>query len=81
MSQPIALRPQAAAAGPGNPRQGLWAAKEPPAEIPEEPHDPEIVPDLPAEPTPGIAPELPPEPSPEILPEPLTPEINPQREF
>ncbi len=60
---------------------GLWLAKEPVREIPDEPHDPEIQPDLPPEPLPNLSPEIPDSPSPEVFPGRSEPEIGPSPEF
>ena len=60
---------------------GLQLAKEPVREIPGEPHDPEIQPDLPPEPLPNLSPEIPDNPSPEVFPDRDEPEISPSPEF
>jgi hypothetical protein len=56
-------------------------SKEPVREIPDEPDDPEITPDLPPETRPDLAPEIPDIPSPEIFPDRNQPEISPSPEF
>ncbi len=61
--------------------RGLLIAKEPVREIPDEPHDPEIQPDLPVIPLPDLSPEIPDDPSPEILPGHIAPEISPSPDF
>lgn len=61
--------------------QGLQLAKEPAREIPDEPHEPEIQPDLPPEPLPNLLPEIPATPSPEVFPDRGKPEISPSPEF
>lgn len=56
-------------------------AQSPTREIPDEPHEPEIRPDLRPEPMPELAPEIPDIPSPEIVPDRSQPEISPSPEF
>ncbi len=58
----------------------IMLTKEPVREIPDEPDDPEISPDLP-ETLPNLAPEIPDVPSPEILPDRNQPEISPSPDF
>jgi len=60
---------------------GLQLANEPVREIPGEPHEPEIQPDLPPEPLPNLSPEIPDNPSPEVFPDRDEPEISPSPEF
>lgn len=60
---------------------GPRLAREPFRELPDEPHDPEILPDLPPEQEPDLSPEIPDEPEPEILPDRYEPEINPSPEL
>ncbi len=60
---------------------GPRLAKEPLRELPEEPHDPEIRPDLPPEQQPDLSPEIPDEPAPEIFPDRYEPEISPSPEL
>jgi hypothetical protein len=57
------------------------SAKEPIREIPDEPHEPEILPDLPPEPEPDLSPEIPDTPVPEIIPGGNEPEISPSPDF
>ena len=60
---------------------GPRLAKEPFRELPDEPHDPEIRPDLPPEQQPDLSPEIPDEPAPEIYPDRYEPEISPSPEL
>lgn len=53
------------------------SAKEPVREIPDEPREPEILPDLPPERKPDLSPEIPDYPVPEIIPDGNEPEISP----
>jgi hypothetical protein len=61
--------------------KGPQLTKEPVREIPEEPHEPEILPDLPPQLEPDLLPEIPDVPAPEIAPGGHEPEISPSPEF
>ena len=56
-------------------------SKDPVREFPDEPQDPEILPDLPAETVPDLPLEIPDDPRPEILPDKTEPEISPPADF
>jgi hypothetical protein len=60
---------------------GSKGGKDPVREIPDQPQEPEILPDLPPEPEPDLFPEIPDNPIPEISPGGHEPEISPSPEF